>query len=159
MDAVRVIYALQEFPPPAVPSLFLAGPTPRKSYVKSWRPQALGMIRRRRRELAVLYPEPSALEKWSPDADDHINWERAALMRSKVILFWVPRHLEILPGFRTNTEWGFWTSCDPGRLVLGYPQGAPGMNGMRNDAECYRIPVAHSLSDALRLALDKLFPA
>jgi hypothetical protein len=154
MDQIQVVYALQEFPNPRIPSIFLAGPTPRKSYIKSWRPRALRMIQRYRQELVVYYPEPMIDGKWSPDADDHINWERAALIRSRAILFWVDRHLEHMPGFRTNTEWGFWTSCDPGRLVLTYPKNAPGMRGMANDARFYNIPTAHALSAGIKIAFE-----
>lgn len=154
MDGVRVVYTLQDFPEARTPSLFLAGPTPRKSFIKSWRPRALNLIRRYRQEIVVYYPEPMIDGKWSPDSDDHINWERAALIRSRAIFFWVDRNLEHMPGFRTNTEWGYWTSCDPGRLVLAYPKGAPGMRGMANDARFYNVPVVHSLSAGIKTTLE-----
>lgn len=154
MDKVRVIYTLEPFAEPSVPSLFLAGPTPRKSFIKSWRPQAVNLLRRFHQEIAVYYPEPMMEGKWSPGTDEHINWERAALIRSRAILFWVDRNLEHMPGFRTNTEWGFWTSCDPDRLVLAYPKGAPVMRGMANDARFYNIPVAHSLSAGIKIAFE-----
>lgn len=154
MEKVQVVYSLGEFPASRSPSLFLAGPTPRKSFIKSWRPRALSMIRRYKQEIVVYYPEPMIADTWSPDGDDHINWERRALIRSKAILFWVDRHLDHMPGFRTNTEWGFWTSCDPRRLVLAYPKGAPGMRGMANDARFYDVPVAHSLSAGIGIAVE-----
>jgi hypothetical protein len=76
------------------------------------------------------------------------------MVRSRIILFWVDRKLEHLPGFRTNTDWGHWTARDPGRLVLAYPQAAPGMRGMHNDALCYDIPYLHSLSAGIGIALE-----
>lgn len=154
MDQVQVVYALQEFPNPRVPSIFLAGPTPRKSFIKSWRPRALQMIRRYRQEVVIYYPEPQHADKWNPDSDEHLDWRRAAMVRSRIILFWVDRKLEHLPGFRTNTDWGHWTARDPGRLVLAYPQSAPGMRGMYNDALCYNIPYLHSLSAGIGIALE-----
>ncbi|MCE9586515.1 nucleoside 2-deoxyribosyltransferase domain-containing protein [Candidatus Uhrbacteria bacterium] len=155
MDQIRVVYTLQEFPDPSIPSIFLAGPTPRKSYIKSWRPKALQIMRRYRPDVTVYYPEPVSVDKWSPDSDDHINWERAAMARSRVILFWVDRKLDSMPGFRTNTEWGYWTARDYDRLVLAYPPKAPGMRGMHNDALCYNIPYVHSLSAGIAVALEK----
>ncbi len=155
MDQVRVVYALQEFPDLKIPSIFLAGPTPRKSYTKSWRPRALQMIRRYRQDPVVYYPEPEAADKWSPDDDAHLNWRRNAMMRSTVILFWVDRKIDAMPGFRTNTDWGYWTARDPERLVLAYPLKAPGMRGMYNDALCYDIPYVHSLSAGISVAVEK----
>lgn len=157
MDQVRVIYTLEDLPAPSLPMLFLAGPTPRHSHVESWRPQALRMIRRCGHELAVCYPEPPRSGSWDPDGVKHIRWERQALARSQVILFWVPRNLKLMPAFRTNTEWGFWTARNPDKLVLGFPPKAPGMRGMADDAEYYGIPVAASLSQTVIFAVQKLF--
>ncbi len=173
MDRVHVVYSLQDYPDPKTPSLFLAGPTPRKATVQSWRPKALKMIERYCQELVVYVPEqnqdpnpdqdpdaiqePEPLNKWSPDREEHIIWNRGALIRSRVILFWVDRHLKNMPGFRTNTEWGFWTGHDPSKLVLAFPKKASGMRGMNNDAHCYNIPTAHSLSRGIDIALEKIF--
>jgi hypothetical protein len=155
MDQIRVVYALQEFPDPKIPSIFLAGPTPRKSYTPSWRPKAIKMAKRFKQELVIYSPEPKAADKWNPDSDEHLNWRRAAMLRSRVILFWVDRKLSSMPGFRTNTDWGHWTARDPDRLVLAYPLNAPGMHGMHNDALCYNIPYLHSLSVGLGIAIEK----
>ena len=157
MDQVRVIYTLEDLPAPSLPTLFLAGPTPRHSHVLSWRPQALRMIRRMGHELNVFYPEPSGSASWDPDGVKHIRWERQALARSHTILFWVPRNLKSMPAFRTNTEWGFWTARNPDKLVLGFPPKAPGMKGMVDDAEYHGIPIAFSLSQTITLAMEKLF--
>jgi hypothetical protein len=159
VDNVNVVYTLQDMPPAALPSLFLAGPTPRQAYVKSWRPEALRMIRRCQKAMIVFYPEPPGLDKWDPDGVKHVRWERNALTRSSVILFWMDRKLTTMPGFRSNTEWGFWTARDPSRLILAHPVKAPGMRGMIDDAQCHNIPVVHSLSAGINLALEKLFPS
>lgn len=158
MDQTSVIYALQEFPDAKPPSIFLAGPTPRKSFIKSWRPRALQMISRHRKDLVVYYPEPVAADKWSPDSEEHLNWRRFAMLRSSVILFWVDRKLDSMPGFRTNNDWGFWTARDPERLVLAYPKNTTGMRGMHNDALYYDVPYAHSLSSGISVAVAKAFP-
>jgi hypothetical protein len=155
MDQVRVVYTLQEFPDPKIPSIFLAGPIPRKSYTPSWRPRAIKMVRRFKQELVIYSPEPKLADKWNPDSDEHLDWRRAAMLRSRVIFFWVDRKLGSMPGFRTNTDWGHWTARDPERLVLAYPQAAPGMRGMYNDAICNNIPYLHSLSIGLGIAVEK----
>jgi hypothetical protein len=154
MGQVRVVYALQDFSDPKIPSIFLAGPIPRKSFTKSWRPTAIKIARRFEQELVIYNPEPGHTEKWSPDGDEHLNWRRAAMLRSRIILFWVDRKLGYMPGFRTNTDWGYWTARDPERLVLAYPKDAPGMRGMHNDALCYNIPYLHSLSAGIGIALE-----
>ncbi|MCC7522395.1 hypothetical protein IT407_01145 [Candidatus Uhrbacteria bacterium] len=157
MENLQVIYTLDPLVGTALPSLFLAGPTPRHPHVRSWRPQALRTIRSYREKLAIYYPEPRGSDSWNPDGVQHIRWEREALKRADAILFWMPRQLTNMPGFRSNTEWGFWTARNPDKLVLGYPKDAPGMRGMSDDAQYYGIPIAHSLSATVKLSLEKLF--
>ena len=61
-----------------------------------------------------------------------VEWEDTCLHLSDVVAFWVPRDLATLPGFTTNVEWGRWESS--GRVVLGAPDGAPGMRPEYNAA-------------------------
>jgi hypothetical protein len=55
--------------------------------------------------------------------EDQVDWEYAGLEKCTVLAFWVPRHLQDLPGFTTNVEFGrYVSSC---RVVYGRPDGAP----------------------------------
>jgi hypothetical protein len=104
------------------PSLFLAGPTPRRSDVESWRPHALEILRELGFAGTVLVPER---RDWSVKFDylDQVEWEFRAMEGCSVLAFWVPRDPEKLPGFTTNVEFGRYVGS--GRLVYGRPEGAP----------------------------------
>src|SRR5687767_3680543 len=104
---MRIVYS-QEDIPATDPAIFLAGPTPRAAHVSSWRPSALHLLEHTAFPGTVLSPE---LRDAQPHGDfeypKQIAWERAALKRATVVLFWVPRDLQDMPAFTTNIEFGF----------------------------------------------------
>jgi hypothetical protein len=104
------------------PSIFLAGPTPRRPDVPSWRPPAVDLLRNLGFAGTVLVPER---QDWSARFSylDQVEWEHAALEGCSVIAFWVPRDLQTLPGFTTNVEFGRYAGS--GRCVYGRPPEAP----------------------------------
>jgi len=104
------------------PSLFLAGPTPRRAGVPSWRPEALAVLDRLGFAGTVLVPER---RDWSAQFDyqDQVEWEFAGLEAATALAFWVPRDLKDLPGFTTNVEFGRYVGS--GRCFYGRPDGAP----------------------------------
>ena len=55
------------------------------------------------------------------DDQEQIKWEQDCLDEAKVILFWIPRDLDTMPGFTTNIEFGYWYGRCPGKLVVGIP--------------------------------------
>jgi nucleoside 2-deoxyribosyltransferase-like protein len=103
-------------------SIFLAGPSPRRAEVRSWRPDALAALRELSFTGTVLVPEP---RNWSARFSylDQVEWEYAGLEGCSVIVFWVPRDLDLLPGFTTNVEFGRYVGS--GRCVYGRPHDAP----------------------------------
>jgi hypothetical protein len=105
-----------------LPTIFLAGPTPRTADVPSWRPEALDILREIGFGGAVLVPER---QDWAVNFSyaDQVEWEYAGLESCSVIAFWIPRHLSTLPGFTTNVEFGRYVGS--GRCVYGRPDGAP----------------------------------
>ncbi|MBT7349761.1 hypothetical protein HN803_03110 [candidate division WWE3 bacterium] len=107
---------------PGIPSLFLAGPTPRDQDTESWRPRALDILEKIGFKGIVYIPEFSS---WitAPDYNHQVNWELEALEASKKILFWVPRNLKTLPGFTTNVEFGYWLPS--GKVLYGRPPKTP----------------------------------
>jgi hypothetical protein len=104
------------------PSIFLAGPTPRSPAVPSWRPEALELLRGHGFVGTVLVPER---RDWSARFNylDQVEWEYQGMETCSVIAFWVPRDLEVLPGFTTNVEFGRYVGS--GRCVYGRPEQAP----------------------------------
>lgn len=103
-------------------SIFLAGPTPRRKEVTSWRPAALELLQALNYQGAVYVPE---WIDFAPQIDyiSQVEWEFNALETAKVIAFWIPRNLETMPAFTTNVEFGRYSqSC---RTLYGRPPDAP----------------------------------
>ncbi len=161
MGQIKLVYTLEEHEPVVRPSIFLAGPTPRREYVESWRPKVLRQIFRygNGEDLTVFYPEPREKQRWNPEKNIHRRWEKRAMETSTIILFWIPRNLKTMPGFTTNLEWGFWMGRDPSKVVLGFPAGAPKMDPVIDDAEEYGIKIHHSYIAAVRAAVGKALAA
>src|SRR5581483_11776507 len=86
-------------------SIFLAGPTPRSSHVKSWRPEAINILRESNFSGTVLVPER---RDWTVKFDyiEQVEWEWKGLEDCSIIVFWVPRDLQTMPAFTTNVEFG-----------------------------------------------------
>jgi Nucleoside 2-deoxyribosyltransferase like len=106
----------------ASPSLFLAGPTPRRTGLASWRIEAVQILEAIAFAGTVFIPER---HDWLSqfDYDDQVEWEFTCLEAATVIVFWIPRDLVLLPGFTTNVEFGRYVSS--GRCVYGRPDDAP----------------------------------
>ncbi len=102
-------------------SIFLAGPTPRKEKVSSWRNEACEILKKNNFDGVVYVPEYS---NWKPKESyiDQAMWEREALTEATVIVFWVPRQLPDMPGFTTNVEFGYWLSSK--KVLYGRPNNA-----------------------------------
>lgn len=137
-------------------SLFLAGPTPRDPDTPSWRPQALEYLKKINFKGYVYIPERS--DGWSADFEysEQIEWEETALIKAGVILFWIPRDLDTMPGFTTNIEWGHWTSRKPEKLILGAPENTPEMDYLRYYANKLDIPNTYTLEEAIDKAVEKI---
>lgn len=102
-------------------SIFLVGPSPRKSGIVSWRIEALQILERLKFEGVVLVPERSNKEAQF-DYDDQVDWEDEGLQGVNLIVCWVPRQLPLLMGLTTNFEIGRY--LDSGRLIYGRPNDA-----------------------------------
>jgi hypothetical protein len=102
-------------------SIFLAGPTPRSRAVRSWRPEALSILESLNFAHTVLVPERKH-RSLKFDYMKQVEWEYAGLEGCSLIVFWVPRDIETLPGFTTNVEFGRYV--DSGRILYGRPNNA-----------------------------------
>jgi len=123
--ALQVVHSPEELPETITSTVFLAGPSPRKEGDPNWRIEAIESLRRAGYMGTVIAPVPRDGE-WPRDYNDQIAWESAHLACCDVVLMWVPRDLETLPGFTTNVEFGEWLSS--GKLLYGRPQNAPKTN-------------------------------
>lgn len=105
------------------PGIFLAGPTPRRSDVPSWRPKAIEILKELQFAGKVFVPER---KDWSVQFDyvDQILWERKALDNCSIIAFWIPRQMETMPALTTNIEFGYYIACSPERVLYGRPSSA-----------------------------------
>lgn len=143
---MQIIRPWNDFPVQTKKSIFLVGPTPRSSRVRSWRPKAINILEQEDYDGVVFVPEPFIGDKIA-----QIEWEDKALNMADCILFWIPRDLETMPAFTTNHEHGEWFKS--GKVVLGAPKDAPHMNYLRHKSEKYFNPIANTLEDAIQTAL------
>lgn len=152
---MQIVYAHQPFPTRFERALFLAGPSPRKPEHPDWRPAALAALRAEGYADVVFVPMPESGHAM-PSYDAQVEWEAAAIALSDCVLFWVPRDLQAMPAFTTNIEWGRLENS--GRVVLGYPKGAPKMRYLDHWARRWSAPVHHTLPETIRSALDRMGP-
>ncbi len=101
-------------------SIFLAGPTPRKTTIKSWRPEAIAVLEALAYTGTVLVPER---HDWNVKFEytDQVEWEEQGLAGAKRILFWVPRSLPDMPALTTNVEFGRWITKKLESVTYGRP--------------------------------------
>lgn len=156
---MNLIYSQESVEDYSVPTIFLAGPTPRaRSKVKSWRPAMINEFRTRRINLNLVIPEPRN-GIWPTDYLHQVEWEYENIRASNVLIFWIPRSMDFgMPGLTTNVEFGWWFSnslmADPA-VLLGYPPDAEHCRYLAwlYRKKCGKDPV-HSMSDIVNLAID-----
>lgn len=130
--------------------IFAAGPTPRSKEVESWRPEAINLFREHGYQGSLFIPETRGDEPF--DWERQVQWEESGLNKAKCIMFWVPRDLQILPGFTTNIEFGM--HCKSGKVVFGAPTEAVKVGYMRYYANKLLIPNADTLDNTVKLAIQ-----
>lgn len=101
-------------------SIFLAGPTPRSNKVDSWRPKAIEILKNLNFDGIVYIPERNFDDR-NFDYTNQVEWEKEALYKADVVVFWIPRKLPDMPAFTTNVEFGFWLAKNPQKVVYGRP--------------------------------------
>ena len=153
---MKIVYSLEEPPQSFTKSIFLAGPTTRSPETKSWRPDALKFLVDKGYDGVVFVPENR--DKTYTDFGDtspYSTWEHRVLDMSDLILFWVPRNLETLPGFTTNVEFGLYAGS--GKALFGPPSGVKNRY-LNFVADKFNVPKFESLEDMIDKALDILGP-
>lgn len=150
---MEVIYAMEKPPSSFKKSIFLAGPSPRDKSHPNWRVEALKILEEINYDGVVFIPLPRD-GNWKHNYDDQVEWEEKYLNMSDQIVFWVPRDLESLPAFTTNVEFGMW--YDSGKIVLGFPKGAPKMRYLESHARKESVPLFNSLEETISFATKNL---
>ncbi len=108
-----------------LPTIFLAGPTVRghQPHLTSWRFEAVGLFIKNEFEGNLIIPEFTNKMESDKYRYDVPVWEFNGLMKSHVIMFWVPRTRELI-GLTTNHEHGYWMAQDRNKVVYGRPDDA-----------------------------------
>ncbi len=150
---MEVIYAQEPLPTKVTAAIFLAGPSPRDSETASWRDEFLAALEQAGFEGHVFVPLPRD-GKFPPGYQAQADWEQQAQDQSDIIVFWVPRELEKLPGFTTNVEFGQRVA---GRnIVLGFPKGAPKTRFLSYLAERNFVEWSNDMGQVIQTALAKI---
>lgn len=162
------VFARTKFPDKVLHSIFLAGPTPRKPEVPSWRPEALKKLAALGYEGHVFVPETAEgrFADWAhpagepPDSElplheaasrwkRQVLWEEEGLNRADTILFWIPRDMATMPALTTNNEFGNWVVRDPSKVVLAAPPWSAHTSYQIHQATEAGCPVFTDLDSAL----------
>jgi hypothetical protein len=152
---MKLIYA-QSYIEPEGKVIFLAGPTPRSSDVKSWRPEAIEIFKSLGFSGTLCIPEFEVYENNTFfEYSNQIEWEQHFLDLADVILFWVPRELDTMPAFTTNVEFGYWLAKNPSKVVFGSPNWAVKNDYLKYMAVKHGIPVRDTLNDTIKETMEK----
>lgn len=148
---MKIIYSDQE---PVFDDfcIFLAGPTPRKKEVLSWRPDAIKILEELNFNGIVFVPERKETIT-NFDYINQVNWEENCLHNCHKIVFWVPRNMETMPGLTTNVEFGYWMAKDPNKVLYGRPENS---SNTRYLDWLYKKSKNSEVSDSLNSLLERL---
>ena len=155
---MHIVYTNEDAPEVVTKSIFLAGPSPRKSTDPNWRAEAFELLEAAGYDGVVYAPiwrdgPPDDSDK-PFDYDGQVAWETKYLNQADVIVFWVPRNMKTLPAFTTNVEFGMWYQS--GKVVLGFPDDAPKMTFLYKKGEEEGIESFGTLDATLNAAIRKL---
>lgn len=153
---MKTVYYYEERPKHFSKSIFLAGPSPRSNDVSSWRPKALEILRQRHYDDVVYIPEFRNGVHPPPDYKNAPPWEHEMMDGSDVVLFWIPRDIETMPGFTTNVEFGM--LANSGKVILGSPKSAHKMGYLKFMANKFHIPQFEILEEVIGKTLEMIGP-
>lgn len=128
-------------------TIFLAGPSPRDKETKSWRPEFIKQLFDSGFRGTIINPENKEFNE-EFNYDKQVEWENQGLTAADLIVFWVPRDLDTLPGFTTNIEFGIWAKS--GKCILGYPTEAEKMRYLHWLAGKNDIPIFHNTKSLIQ---------
>lgn len=145
---------------PLPKSIMLLGPTPRDKNVPSWRPGAIRILndietKMQISDFDITIYTPTDLEGYLfGDKTKQRRWEWEAMSIATVLAFWIPRDLQVLPGFTSNVEFGLNLCSD--KMIVGFPKDSPKNSYLEDLAHRYKLPVYHTLEATMEAAMAKL---
>lgn len=151
--ALQTIYVFENPEDSSSQSIFLAGPSPREKHHPNWRLDALQILEKKQFAGDAFIPLSRDVQL-TQSLEGQIEWELTYLDKASVIVFWVPRDLETLPGFTTNVEFGMYVKS--GKIVLGFPKEAPHMRYLEHLAQINHVPTFYTLEETIEGALQFL---
>lgn len=149
---MQIVYSDQQLPNKSLKTIFLAGPTPRDKETASWRDEAIQIFKDLNYDGTIFIPERS--DGVYSDYIEQIDWELSAMKRADIILFWIPRELNNMPGFTTNVEFGSWV--DSGKAVVGFPLDAEKVRYLEELAKRSEVVCHSTLEDTIKNAINKV---
>jgi nucleoside 2-deoxyribosyltransferase len=147
---MKIYYSDQKLPTEVTKTIFLAGPTPRDSDTKTWRTEAIEILKKLNFNGEVFIPEPST-GKFLHEYTDQIEWELTAMKMADSIIFWVPRELKKMPALTTNVEFGYWINS--GKVVFGFPENAEKIRYLEYLAKKHNVHCYNHLEEVVKESL------
>ncbi len=140
-------------------SVFLAGPSyrPGQEVGKVWRLIASELLEKVQGFKGDIYIPEFNPVKEKPDDwtySRQVSWEIEAMKTAKVILFWIPRDMDILPGLTTNIEFGEWMHSD--KIVVGIPDGSDNNDYIKERCDRLDTSFSNDLEICVNLVVAKL---
>lgn len=155
---MQIIFCNEGFPEEVKKTLFLAGPSPRKSGESNWRVLALELLATAGYDGTVFVPM-TRKQLYGESFDEELDyekqceWEQTAMDMADVILFYVCRR-ENNQGLTTNVEFGKYLKS--GRIVYARPEGAIQTRYLDNQAYRQNLNVYSSLTVAINRTISLL---
>lgn len=159
-------------PTPAVPSIFLAGPTARTGTRTPWRAEAVRLIEAAGFTGEVVLPEfrdrpfahaffddgqPSTIPGMKRHSQRILEWETGCIDGATVLLAWMPFTISdddaSLPGFTTRAEVARAIAMRRPKLQLGMPKGAVSGGHLRFHAHHAGLAITETLPDCVARAI------
>lgn len=137
-------------------SVFLAGPTPRNRETKGWREEALEHFALKGFKGTVLVPEMEGGPSANFAYEAQIKWEHAAMEDADIIIFYIPRKVQGMPGFTTNIEFGYWLAKESSKIRLGIPEDAEKCDYIRYIAKERGIPLHEDYKELVEETVREL---
>jgi hypothetical protein len=105
----------------------------------------------------IFVPEATDRHHWNWSAEDQLHWEQCHLERASVVMFWIPRSKDELPGLTTNLEFGMWIASEPDRVVFGAPVGAWKMKPLEHYGKAHGVERHWTLPETVEATMAELF--
>jgi nucleoside 2-deoxyribosyltransferase len=133
-----------------IPSVFLAGPTPRNDKTQSWRPEAIRLFKHYKFPGNLMVPERT---DWNTKFDymDQVNWEWEGMERADIVMFWVPSDPDEMLALTTRVEFGYCLGQKK-RVLYGRPDGSfktDYLDALYKKVYGNDAPIYNSLSDLI----------